>query len=66
MTIDVVVPCQNMLGESPLWCPRRARLYWVDIRAPALLSDAVGAARRAASEPVRAAGEDLKRVLKLA
>ena len=35
-------------------------------RAPALLSDAVGAARRAASEPVRAAGEDLKRVLKLA
>lgn len=38
MTVDVLIPCQNMLGESPLWCPRRARLYWVDIRAPALLS----------------------------
>ena len=37
MNIEVLIPCRNMLGESPLWCPRRERLYWVDIRAPALL-----------------------------
>jgi sugar lactone lactonase YvrE len=36
MSVDVLLPCRNILGESPLWCPRRARLFWVDIRAPAL------------------------------
>ena len=34
--VDVLLPCGNLLGESPLWCARRQRLYWVDIRAPAL------------------------------
>ena len=34
--IDILVPCANVLGESPLWCARRQRLFWVDIRAPAL------------------------------
>jgi len=27
-----------MLGESPVWCPRRQVLYWVDVRAPALFA----------------------------
>ena len=36
MTVDVLLPCANILGESPLWCVRRQRLFWVDIRAPAL------------------------------
>ncbi len=26
----------DTLGESPVWCPRDAVLYWVDVRAPAL------------------------------
>jgi sugar lactone lactonase YvrE len=44
MSPDVLVDCGNILGESPLWCARRQRLFWVDIRAPALLScDADGA-----------------------
>lgn len=34
--VDVVLRCGNALGESPLWCERRQRLFWVDIRAPAL------------------------------
>ena len=38
MTIDLLLRCENLLGESPLWCARRQRLYWVDIRAPALLA----------------------------
>ena len=25
-----------ILGEGPLWSPREAALYWVDIKAPAL------------------------------
>ncbi len=36
MDFDVLLPCANVLGESPLWCERRQRLFWVDIRAPAL------------------------------
>lgn len=35
-SIDILVPCANILGESPLWCGRRQRLFWVDISAPAL------------------------------
>jgi len=38
MNVEVLVACSNSLGESPLWCGRRQRLFWVDIRAPALLS----------------------------
>lgn len=36
MNVDVLLDCANSLGESPLWCSRRQRLFWVDIRAPAL------------------------------
>lgn len=38
MSAEVLLACSNSLGESPLWCVRRQRLFWVDIRAPALLS----------------------------
>ena len=36
MSVDVLLACANILGESPLWCVRRQRLFWVDIRLPAL------------------------------
>lgn len=36
MKIDVVCSAVNILGESPVWCERTLRLYWVDSRAPAL------------------------------
>ena len=36
MKIDVVCSPGNLLGESPVWCERTRRLYWVDGRAPAL------------------------------
>jgi sugar lactone lactonase YvrE len=43
VSFDVLLPRADILGESPLWCPRRHRLYWVDIRRPALQScDASG------------------------
>ena len=29
-------PAAATLGEGPVWCPREAALYWVDIKAPAL------------------------------
>ena len=48
MNVDVVLPCANILGESPLWCPRRARLFWVDIRAPALYACNADGSGRAA------------------
>lgn len=38
MSIDVLLACANSLGESPLWCVRRQKLFWVDIRAPALFT----------------------------
>ena len=44
---DVIREAADVLGESPLWCVRRERLFWVDIRAPALQScDANGAEYR--------------------
>ena len=44
---EVLRTAGDVLGESPLWCPRRERLYWVDIRGPALQScDAGGGAYR--------------------
>ena len=52
MSIDVLVACANVLGESPLWCERRQRLFWVDIRAPAMLScDADGSRLVTATMP---------------
>lgn len=35
-TLDCMVPCANMLGESPIWIASEQALYWVDIRAPAI------------------------------
>lgn len=29
-----VLPAENHLGESPIWCEWRQRLFWVDTRAP--------------------------------
>lgn len=29
---EVIVPCRNLLGESPTWSHREQALYWVDIR----------------------------------
>jgi sugar lactone lactonase YvrE len=34
--VDVAVASQDILGESPIWCPDTESLFWVDIRAPAL------------------------------
>jgi sugar lactone lactonase YvrE len=36
--VDCVLEARNRLGEGPIWDRRDNRLYWVDIRAPALLS----------------------------
>jgi len=36
LRFDVLREAGDVLGESPLWCERRQRLFWVDIRAPAL------------------------------
>jgi sugar lactone lactonase YvrE len=32
----VAAPCENVLGESPVWSECERALYWTDIRAPAL------------------------------
>ena len=29
--VDLAVDCHSVLGESPIWCGRSKRLYWVDI-----------------------------------
>ena len=34
--VERVTEGSDLLGESPVWCTREQRLYWVDIRAPAL------------------------------
>lgn len=36
--LDCVLDARNHVGEGPIWDRRDNRLYWVDIRAPALLS----------------------------
>lgn len=35
--IDVqrIVDARDILGETPVWCPREQALYWVDVRRPA-------------------------------
>jgi sugar lactone lactonase YvrE len=37
-TVDCVVRRNDALGEVPLWCPESAKLWWVDVKAPALQS----------------------------
>ncbi|GAB4395087.1 MAG: hypothetical protein Tsb0032_26230 [Kiloniellaceae bacterium] len=34
--VQCLWPAGAVLGEGPLWSPREAALYWVDIKAPAL------------------------------
>ncbi|HEY8382060.1 MAG TPA: SMP-30/gluconolactonase/LRE family protein [Microvirga sp.] len=36
MTVDILVPARNSVGESPVWCPETQALWWIDVRAPAL------------------------------
>ncbi|MGB3503354.1 MAG: SMP-30/gluconolactonase/LRE family protein [Mesorhizobium sp.] len=36
--IDVLVDRADQLGETPLWCDRTARLWWLDIEKPKLQS----------------------------
>jgi sugar lactone lactonase YvrE len=36
--IDCVVQSADILGEVPLWCGRTRRLWWIDVRRPALQS----------------------------
>jgi sugar lactone lactonase YvrE len=36
--VECVLPLADRLGESPIWCERAARLYWVDSRGPTLHS----------------------------
>ena len=36
ISIDVAVAGQDQLGETPLWCDRRRRLWWLDIEQPKL------------------------------
>ena len=38
LTIDCVVQGADILGETPRWCERTGRLWWVDVRRPALQS----------------------------
>lgn len=47
-TLERITEGVDILGESPVWCPREQLLYWVDIRAPALraFDPATGAQQR--------------------
>ncbi|MFZ2737643.1 MAG: SMP-30/gluconolactonase/LRE family protein [Burkholderiaceae bacterium] len=38
LVIECVVQCADILGEVPRWCERSQRLWWVDVRRPALQS----------------------------
>lgn len=36
VVVECVVPCNDVLGECPLWDERAGMLWWVDSRAPAV------------------------------
>jgi len=38
VAIDCIVQCADILGEVPRWCERTQKLWWVDVRRPALQS----------------------------
>jgi sugar lactone lactonase YvrE len=37
-TVRVVVNAKDQLGETPLWCPRTGKIWWIDIERPKLQS----------------------------
>jgi sugar lactone lactonase YvrE len=37
-TFRIASPHVAVLGESPMWCPQRHTLFWVDVRGPALFA----------------------------
>ena len=37
MTIETVLDAHATIGESPTWVAREGALYWIDVKAPALL-----------------------------
>lgn len=39
--IELVVDAKARIGESPLWSPEEAALYWIDVKAPALFRTGV-------------------------
>ncbi|HEX4327008.1 MAG TPA: SMP-30/gluconolactonase/LRE family protein [Burkholderiales bacterium] len=54
---ECVLRCANNLGEVPLWCADSRRLWWVDVKAPALQSyDPDSGAHAQYPLPGRAAG----------
>lgn len=56
-SIDAVVQRADQLGETPLWCERTQRLWWVDIEQPKLQSyDPATGAHDAAPLPGTFAG----------
>ncbi|MEJ8846681.1 SMP-30/gluconolactonase/LRE family protein [Variovorax rhizosphaerae] len=36
--VRVVVQARDQLGETPLWCPRSEKIWWIDIERPRLQS----------------------------
>lgn len=36
VSVECAVQCADILGEVPLWCGRTRRLWWIDVRRPAL------------------------------
>jgi len=36
--IECVVNDRNLVGELPMWCARTQRLWWIDVRKPAMYS----------------------------
>ncbi len=56
-SVDCAVRSADPLGESPLWCPRTRRLWWVDVHAPSLQSfDPASGAHDALPQPGRSLG----------
>ena len=37
-SVECVVNARDQLGETPLWCPRSRRVWWIDIERPKLQS----------------------------
>ncbi len=50
MSVEIrcVVQGADILGETPVWCDRTKRLWWVDVRRPAVQSWDPASGRHAA------------------